>query len=91
MRSDCLVVLTVGLVVTAVWCHWRKDRSLEVNDHIIVSFEAESSVLHDAVQAWVDYTKAETLAVDVHKTPIGDADKVVEICVHHVAVQVRKV
>ena len=62
-----------------------------MNDHIIVSFEAVSSVLHDAVQAWVDYIKAETLAVDVRKTPIGDADKVVEICVHHVAVQIRKV
>ncbi len=52
-----------------------------MNDHIIVSFEAESSVLHNAVQAWVDYIKDETLAVDVRKTPIGDADKVVEISV----------
>ncbi len=51
----------------------RKDANLELEDRIQLGLQSSDAGLLEAIQAHRDYIKEETLAVDLHTTPIADA------------------
>jgi isoleucyl-tRNA synthetase len=68
----------------------RKERELELDDHIRLSYTTESRTLKGAIEEWLDYIKAETLAIEARDTIAGDPDKRIEICDERVALKIDK-
>jgi isoleucyl-tRNA synthetase len=68
----------------------RKELHLEPDDRIVLSYAAAGADLAAAIATWLEYIKAETLAVAAHDTMSGQPDQVVKIGGVDLALQARK-
>jgi isoleucyl-tRNA synthetase len=57
----------------------RKDADLEMDARIRVRFEADDETVAAAVEAWADYIKAETLALDIVRGLLDEPDRVAKL------------
>jgi len=69
----------------------RKDCGLEMDDRIVLSYSTDSAALKAAVEAWLDYIKAETLAEETRYAIAGEADKQIKIGGHEIGLKIEKV